>query len=58
MDEINSSDFSLPEDLRKPFDSVLSVFTSLGNTSRNDQDNMPQTVWTTSTRRRAETSPA
>lgn len=46
MDEINSSDFSLPEDLRKPFDSVLSVFTSLGNTSRNDQDNMPQTVWT------------
>lgn len=46
MDEINSSDFDLPQDLRKPFDSVLSVFASLGNTNRNDQDNMPQTVWT------------
>jgi hypothetical protein len=46
MDEINSSDFELPEDLQKPFDSVLSVFTCLGNTSRNDQDNMPRTVWT------------
>jgi hypothetical protein len=46
MDAINRSEFELPEDLQQPFDSVLSTFTCLGNTSRNDQDNMPKTIWT------------
>jgi hypothetical protein len=46
MDEINDAEFELAGDMQKPFDAVLSVFSSLGNTSRNDQDNMPAEVWT------------
>ena len=46
MDQVSYADFKRPEDLRKPLDPVLSVFTCLGNVARNDQDNMPETTWT------------
>lgn len=45
MDEVKSVEFERPASLSKPFDAVLSVFTSLGNTSRNDVDNMPGEAW-------------
>lgn len=45
MDQVKSIKFERPSSLREPFDSVLSVFTSLGNTSRNDKDNMPPETW-------------
>jgi hypothetical protein len=46
MDEIDRAEFDLAGNMQKPFDPVLSVFSSLGNTSRNDLDNMPAEVWT------------
>ncbi|HZH30736.1 MAG TPA: hypothetical protein VEY11_08225 [Pyrinomonadaceae bacterium] len=46
MDQVTDADFEKPQDLRKPLDPVLSVFTFLGNVARNDQDNMPENTWT------------
>lgn len=45
MDKIRSLTFEQPKGLRKPLDPALTVFTCLGNTSRNDVDNMPETTW-------------
>lgn len=46
MDEVHRTEFEGPEDSRKPLDPVLSAFACLGNTVRNDQDNMPEATWT------------
>ncbi len=46
MDEVREADFEKSEELHRPMDAVLSVFTCLGNVTRNDEDNMPETVWT------------
>lgn len=45
MDQITSTQFEQPKGLRKPLDSVLSVFTCLGNISSNSEDNMPDETW-------------
>lgn len=45
MDQINSSDFERPQDLRQPLDPGLTVFTCLGNAGRIDQDIMPAQTW-------------
>jgi hypothetical protein len=45
MDQINSSDFQKPKDLRHPLDPGLSVFTCLGNAGRIDEDIMPEETW-------------
>lgn len=45
MDKIISARFEQPKGLRTPLDPVLSVFTCIGNSSRNDQDNMPGETW-------------
>lgn len=45
VDEVQSIRFEEAEDHDEPFDPVLSVFTSLGNVRRNDQDNMPGETW-------------
>lgn len=45
IDEITDVKIKDPKSLKQPLDSVLSVFTSIGNVSRNDQDNMPAATW-------------
>jgi hypothetical protein len=45
MDAIKRTKFNQPRGLKQPLDPVLSVFTRLGNTARNDQDNMPGETW-------------
>jgi hypothetical protein len=45
VDEVQSVTFEHAQDPEKPFDPVMSVFTSLGNVRRNDQDNMPGETW-------------
>jgi hypothetical protein len=45
MDQITAVKFEEPKSMKTPLDSVLSIFTALGNVSRNDEDNMPQEVW-------------
>jgi hypothetical protein len=47
VEQVEDGTFSLPDDLEKPFSSVLSAFTSIGNVRHQDQDNMPTTAWTT-----------
>jgi hypothetical protein len=46
VEQVEDGGFSLPDDLERPFSSVLSVFTSIGNVRTQDQDNMPRTAWT------------
>jgi hypothetical protein len=46
VEQVEDGGFSLPDDLEKPFSSVLSVFTSIGNVRTQDHDNMPRTAWT------------
>jgi hypothetical protein len=45
MDQITTTQFEQPKGLRTPLDSVLSVFTCLGNVSSNTEDNMPGETW-------------
>jgi hypothetical protein len=45
MDNVESVWFDRSENQEKPMDSLLSVFTCVGNTSTNTQDNMPGDVW-------------
>jgi hypothetical protein len=45
MDEIRSVNFQQPQELDKPYDPVLTIFTSLGNVGRNSQDNLPGETW-------------
>lgn len=45
IDQITGVKIKDAESLKKPLDPVLSVFTCIGNVSRNDQDNMPATTW-------------
>jgi hypothetical protein len=45
MDAVKRTKFDQPRGLKQPLDPVLSVFTRLGNTARNDQDNMPGDTW-------------
>jgi hypothetical protein len=44
-DEISETCFQEPESLSKPSDAVLSIFTSLGNSRRSGEDNMPVDSW-------------
>lgn len=45
VEQVEDGTFAVPDDLEKPFTSVLSAFTSIGNV-RNQEDNMPSTAWT------------
>ncbi len=45
IDEIRSVDFEQPQELDRPYDPVLSIFTSLGNVGRTSQDNLPGETW-------------
>lgn len=45
MRQINSSRFAHPEELNRPLDANLAVFTGLGNTSRIGEDNLPADQW-------------
>jgi hypothetical protein len=45
VDEVQSVSFEQGKDPERPYDPVMSVFTSLGNVRRNDQDNMPGDTW-------------
>jgi len=45
MRQINSARFEHPEELNRPIDANLAVFTGLGNTSRIGEDNMPADQW-------------
>jgi hypothetical protein len=47
VEQVEDGTFFLPDDLEKPFNSVLSAFTCIGNVRHQDQDNMPTTAWTT-----------
>lgn len=46
VEQVEDGTFAVPNDLEKPFSSVLSAFTSIGNVRSQDQDNMPHTAWT------------
>jgi hypothetical protein len=46
VEQVEDGSFMVPDDLEKPFNSVLSAFTSIGNVRNQDQDNMPTTAWT------------
>jgi len=46
VQQVEDGTFAMPDDLEKPFNSVLSVFTSIGNVRNQGQDNMPRTAWT------------
>jgi hypothetical protein len=46
VEQVEDGTFAVPNDLEKPFSSVLSAFTSIGNVRSQDHDNMPQTAWT------------
>jgi hypothetical protein len=45
MRQVNSARFDHPEELNRPIDENLAVFTGLGNTSRIGEDNMPADQW-------------
>ncbi len=45
MRQINNARFEHPEELNRPIDANLAVFTGLGNTSRIGEDNMPADQW-------------
>ena len=45
MRQINSANFSHPEELNRPIDANLAVFTGLGNTSLVGKDNLPADQW-------------
>jgi hypothetical protein len=46
VEQVEDGTCAVPNDLEKPFSSVLSAFTSIGNLRSQDQDNMPHTAWT------------
>jgi hypothetical protein len=46
VQQVKDGTFSMPDDLEKPFNSVLSAFTSIGNVGNQGHDNMPKTAWT------------
>lgn len=46
VEQVEDGSFVVPEDLERPFNAVLSAFTSIGNVRNQDQDNMPATAWT------------
>ncbi len=46
VEQIEDGSFTVPDDLEKPFNPVLSAFTAIGNVRNQDQDNMPATAWT------------
>ncbi len=45
MDSVTEAHFDSPEDQEKPLDTILSVFTCVGNTRTNQEDNMPPATW-------------
>ncbi len=45
MRQVNSARFKHPEELNRPIDANLAVFTGLGNTSSIGKDNMPADKW-------------
>lgn len=45
VEQVEDGSFVVPDDLEKPFTSVLSAFTSIGNV-RSQGDNMPKEAWT------------
>jgi hypothetical protein len=45
MRQINSANFEHPEELNRPIDANLAVFTGLGNTSHIGEDNLPVDQW-------------
>jgi hypothetical protein len=46
VEQVEDGSFTMPDDLERPFNGVLSAFTSIGNVRNQDQDNMPPTSWT------------
>ena len=46
VEQVEDGSFTVPEDLERPFNQVLQVFTSVGNVRSQDQDNMPAEAWT------------
>lgn len=46
VEMVEDGNFAVPNDLEKPFSSVLSAFTSIGNVRNQDRDNLPKTAWT------------
>jgi hypothetical protein len=46
MDRVAEASFDAPENQERPLDQVLSVFTCVGNTRTNKEDNMPAAAWT------------
>jgi hypothetical protein len=45
MDRVAEAGFETPENQEQPIDRVLSVFTCVGNTRTNQEDNMPAAAW-------------
>ncbi|MDA2925659.1 hypothetical protein MYX78_00230 [Acidobacteria bacterium AH-259-G07] len=45
LEDIESVEFEVPPQLRKPLDSIMTIFTCLGNARRIDQDNSPPELW-------------
>ncbi|HEY0724557.1 MAG TPA: hypothetical protein VGD41_11315, partial [Pyrinomonadaceae bacterium] len=46
VEQVEDGSFTVPDDLERPFNTVLQAFTSIGNVRSQDQDNMPKEAWT------------